>query len=429
MFTPPEGWPQQATFPPTRDDRRMYQAFSESIDNKTVTVQFIPAYGGGRFTVPKQEEEPEIDYDEEEDDDALGFMPPPDSPGSPDSPDSHHLLSSTKELMEQIGRDGDNFDPGQMNEPAWHATPPQCPRSRPDYPSLNDGNKPCTVNTTRNIGGGTKPKYRYMCQLCKFEWQQEREINKFTKERRKALEEDIIVTDSTWLGKLPKYKCSGVSKRAPIRKHENVQKKRIPSKCGECFKNYNLIFWKAKMGDIDKHSCIKSKYNKETELNEFELEEWKKNEIEKQKAKEALFESGQHSTSQYPGEIAFRRIPIHKRKYNIDSIQKLNPYSLKDKLGWYPLFGKVTISKNKLIELFDKPYTFKAPTHIKIPLSQAFHAVIRYSKSEDSQELREARLLIHDSIDTKISDPNILSDWNVCSTNYEIRQLINEINS
>ena len=266
--------------------------------------------------------------------------------------------------------------------------------------------------------------------MCKFEWQQEREVNKFTKERRKALEEDILVTDSTWLGKLPKYRCGGISKRAPIRKHENMQKKKTPSKCVECFKNYNLIFWKAKMGDIDKHCCIKNKYNKETELNESQLEEWKKSELELQKAKEALFESGQHFTSQYPGEIAFSKIPIHKRKYKIFDIQKLNPYLLKDKLGWYPLFGKVSISKNKLIELFDQPYLFKTPAHVKIPLSQAFHAVIRYSKIEDSQgQMREARLLIHDSIDTKKSDSNILSDWNVCSTNYEIRQLINEINS
>eukprot|EP00966_Prymnesium_polylepis_P333307 7388782-Prymnesium_polylepis.1 len=186
MLTPPEGWPKEATYPPTRDDRRMYQAFSESIDNKTVTVQFIPAYGGGRFIVPKQEEEPEIDFEEEEydPDDKLDFMP---------SNDSDEVL------MEQIGKDGDNFDITRLNEPGWKATPPQCPRSRPEYPSLNDGNQPCTVNTTRNIGGGTKPKYRYMCQLCKFEWQQEREINKWTREKRKALEQDILITDPTWL--------------------------------------------------------------------------------------------------------------------------------------------------------------------------------------------------------------------------------------
>jgi hypothetical protein len=54
--------------------------------------------------------------------------------------------------------------------------------------------------------------------------------------------------------------------------------------------------------------------------------------------------------------------------------------------------------------------------------------VIRYSKTEDPQP-REARILIHDSIDTKKSDPNFVSDWNVCSTNCEIRQLINDINS
>lgn len=425
MFTPPEGWPKQAIFPPTRDDIRMYKAFSESTDNKTVTVQFITAHGGGQFTVPKQEEGPEIDYEEE--DDALDFMPHNDSH---DAHDHEYLFSSTDEMMKQIRKDGDNFDMGQMNEPAWHATPPQCPRSRPEYPSLNDGNKPCAVNTTRNVGGGTRPKYRYICQWCKFEWQQERQVNKYTKEIIETHEKGIVVTDSTWLGKLPKYRCGGVSKRAPIRKHENVQKKKIPSKCVECFKNYNLIFWKAKMGDLDKHCCIKTKYNKETELNESTLEEWKKSEIELQKAKEALFESGQHSTSQYAGEIAFSKIPIHKRKYKIINIQKLNPYVLKDNLGWYPLFGTVSISQNKLIELFDQPYLFKTPPHIKISLSQAFHAVIRYSKSEDSQELiREARLLIHDSIDTKKSDPNMISDWNVCSTNYEIRQLMNEINS
>jgi hypothetical protein len=417
MFNPPENWPKQATFPPTREDIRMYKAFSTSTDNTEVTVQFFPEYGGKRFTVPKQEEGPEIDYEEE--DDALDFMP------SNDSPDPHCSFSN-EELMKQIGKDCDNFDLAKMNEPAWKATPPQCPRSRLEYPSLHDGNDPCTVNMTRNMGGGTHPKYRYKCQMCNFEWQQEREINKWTKEFRKAREGEILVTEHSWLYKLPKYKRSSVSKKA--QKHENVQKKRQPSKCGECFKNYNLVFWKAKMGDLDKHYCIKNKYNKETELDQSQLDEWKKIEIDKQKAKEALFEKGQQSTSQYPGEIAFRKIPIHKRKYKIDSIQKLNPYPGQDKLGWYPSFGKVTITKHKLVELFDNPYTFKAPPHIKIPLSQAFHAVIRYSKTEDPQP-REARILIHDSIDTKKSDPNFVSDWNVCSTNCEIRQLINDINS
>ena len=57
MFTPPEGWPQEATFPPERDEIRMYNIYSESRDNKLVTVQFWPEYGGQQFIVPKQEPE------------------------------------------------------------------------------------------------------------------------------------------------------------------------------------------------------------------------------------------------------------------------------------------------------------------------------------------------------------------------------------
>jgi len=351
MSSPPSGWPSEVPFPP-EERSEIYENVSKSYDEYNINwkVTFMNKESFS-FSTPNP--------------DKIKEMPPVDDP-SPSQASTHEK----------------GFEEFYNSKPAQHS---ECPRSR--YPKYNDGKPPCTINSTRNLGGGTPPNYRYFCNICEFEWQEER-IQPFSNKKRIREERDIRITNPDWKRKL--NITDGKSK------HMNK-----PHKCGACYKKFGVYAWKKDVGSL-KHICLKRSDN----LSEIDIKTWKANEEKTQQEKERVEKNSLESN------IIFLKHIIPK--FEILSIQDIDQRAFS--LSTLPCIGEIFVSLNTISVMFPRitPQTV---------CGNKFNpAAFRITYKKNNIEC-QVTVLIYNDID-HVSTNTSVRKWKICSLEEEALQLI-----
>jgi len=390
--TRPLGWPAQASYPPVEDEKIMYDKIRKKNDGDNVCwyVKFNSQYGGKHFEI--QNSSAKV-VDQKEDECFSSFMPPLKPTSSPAM-----MLSPCQTVASQDSA-YQNFidDEDKKISILYH----KCPRSR--YAAFDDGNKPCTIDATKNLGGGSVPCYRYKCNICGFEWQQRRSVTQGELPIR--TEADILVTNPYWLRKL------GLSAKKPRAATDR------PFFCGDC-KKRNVFVWKRERYNI-RHVCLKQN----GDIGEKEFKEWKENEERKQKEKERLYAIEQQKDdnkkakatepSDYKTKDDIQRLDPINQKFRIITMQMLHPLPSE---SFGAVGGRICVSRNFLSQLFGNP---------KLGHKTGFHVRIRYQKNGNNDKY-EATVFIQKKADTR-GDDNLVCEWKIHSMNEDALALVYDI--